>query len=365
MATASKDFTRSRAERVAPPAAAATPRAGDASMGRLWVAIGALWLALMAWVWGGWIVSGDFKANKLGSSVAPHSYKVFIHSVEVFAVAVTLWILWRFVLSGRLRTGSLTFDGLFFLACWTLFFQEPWINWTSYQFMYSTVGINFGSWTSHIPLWSSPNSQLVPVPIVWAGTAYLWLVAIPAYAGSRLMSALRARHPGIGFFRLIGTTFAAYVVFDLILETVIVRTQLFSYASTVPSLTLFAGHKYQFPLYETVSWCSTYLGLACIHHFRDDRGRTFVERGIDALRIGGRRRTFARWLAVMGACQLVMLFTYNIPYAYWGLRAGPTPKSLVDATWRNGGVCGPGTRYACPNPHDPLARRGSPTNRIR
>ena len=150
-------------------------------MGRFWVTVGTLWLALAAWAWGGWVISGDFNANTLGRSQAPQWYKAFVHSVEVFAVVVSLYILWRFVVRDKLRTGSLSFDGLFFLACWMLLIQEPWINWTSYQFMYSTVAINFGSWTSHIPLWSSPNSQLVPLPIVWVGTAYLWLVAVPAW----------------------------------------------------------------------------------------------------------------------------------------------------------------------------------------
>jgi hypothetical protein len=339
----------------APPSAAGL-RSTDAAAGRFWIAVGAFWLGLMAWAWGGWIISGDFHANKLGAGAAPEWYKVYIHGVEVFAVIVTILILYRFVIRDRLRSGRLSFDALFFLACWTLFFQEPWINWSGDQFMYSTVGINFGSWTSHIPLWSSPNSQIVPVPILWAGTAYLWLVAIPAYAGSRLMTRLRARNPGIGFFRLLGTTFLAYVVFDLILEMFITRTQLFSYSSTVPSLTLFAGTKYQFPLYETVSWCLTYLGLACIHHFRDDKGRTLVERGVDSLKVTGRAKTFCRWLAIMGACQLVMLVTYNIPYVYWGLHSGPTPRALQQDLWRSGGVCGPKAAFSCATPGHPLPR---------
>jgi hypothetical protein len=362
VATSTKPAARPDGLAAQTPAPISGPRATDPSVGRFWVIVGGAWLALMLYVWGAWIVSGDFKANKLGAGGAPQWYKVFIHSVEVFAVLVTAYILWRFVVKAKLQTGSMSFDGLFFLACWALLFQEPWINWTSTQFMYSTVAINFGSWTSHIPLWSSPNSQLVPLPIVWVGTSYLWLVAIPAWAGSRFMTYLRGRDPEIGFFRLLATTFGAYVVFDLVLETFILRTQLFSYASTVPSLTLFAGTRYQFPIYETVSWCSTYLGLACIHHFRDDKGRTMVERGIDRLKVTGRAKTFCRWLAIMGACQLVMLVTYNIPYVYWGMHSGPIPKGLIDDTWRNGGVCGPNDAYPCPTPGHALPRIGLPGN---
>ena len=349
----------------APPVSALTgPRSTDASVGRMWVGIGALWFAFCVYVWGAWIVSGDFKQNTLGRNLAPHWYVVFIRCVEVFAVLVTAWILWQFVIKSKLHTGRFSFDALFFLGCWMLLIQEPWINWTSTQFMYSTVAVNFGSWTSHVPGWSSPNSQLVPLPIIWVGTAYLWLVAIPSWAGSKFMTRLRAKRPDIGFFRLVGTTFLAFVVFDLVLESIITRTQLFSYAAAVPSLTLFAGTKYQFPLYETVSWCGTYTGLACINHFRDDKGRTLVERGIDAMGVRGRTKTFCRFLAIMGACQLVMLVTYNIPYAYWGMHAGPVPRSLATETWRNGGVCGPTSAYDCPTPKEPIARSSSPTNRI-
>jgi hypothetical protein len=124
------------AQEAAPPPAVGL-RSTDAAAGRMWVTIGAAWLALMIWAWGGWILGKDFKANHRGENAAPQWYKDYIHGVEVFAVLVTLYILWRFVIRGRLRTGRLTFDGLFFLGCWTLFFQEPWINWSGTQFMYS------------------------------------------------------------------------------------------------------------------------------------------------------------------------------------------------------------------------------------
>ena len=60
----------------------------------------------------------------------------------------------------------------------------------------------------------------------------------------------------------------------------------------IPSLSLWAGTDHQFPIYETISWAGTYTVLACLHYFRDDRGRSLPERGIDALHIrSGRLRT--------------------------------------------------------------------------
>ncbi|MEA2169307.1 MAG: hypothetical protein QOF76_2607 [Solirubrobacteraceae bacterium] len=333
------------------------------SVAKVWVVHGALWFGLIVYCWTAWVVSGDFTPNTIGRDLAPDWYTAMCIGVEIFAAIVTAAILWIFVIRTKLRTGSLAFDGLFFLSCWLLFFQEPWINWTSLQFIYTTSMINFGSWVDHIPGWSAPNGALMPVGLVY-GTMYLWLVGIPSYYTSKFMTRMTARNPGIGIFKLLGVTFGALVVFDLVLETVIVRTGLFSYGATIPSLTLFAGTEHQFPLYETLSWCGTYLGLGCLHFFRDDRGRSLPERGIDSLRLGGRANTFARFLAIAGACQLVMLVTYNIPYQVYALHAGPIPKALQAKSWRMAGMCGPGTNYSCPAPGLPIARRSSPTNRI-
>lgn len=347
-------------EAVAP----AIDRAGEErTSAKLWILHGALWFGLAWYVWIAWVASGDFETNTIGRGQEPDWYVTLMRGWEGFALVVTLLIFWAFVVRPKLRTGRLSFDGLFCLGCAMICLQEPWINWTSLQFLYSSTSINFGSWTRHVPGWSSPNPELVPLS-AWALTAYFWLVAIPAYCGSRLMGWLRARNASISRFRLIAYAYLAFCAFDLVLESFITRTQLFSYGSVVPELTLWAGTDHQFPIYETVSWAGTYTVLACLHFFRDDQGRSLPERGIDRLRVAsGRLRTFLRFLAIMGACQLTILVTYNIPYVYWGLHA-EMPKVFVEREWRTAGVCGPETAYDCPSPKNPISRRSSPTNRV-
>jgi hypothetical protein len=345
--------------------ASAPPQREPAEVGwaKVLVLHGAAWLALIVYVWTAWVVSGDFKTNTRGRGLEPQWYVTLMHVWEIFALVSSVVIMWWFVIRPRIKTGRMTFDGLFFLSCLALCFQEPWINWTGYQFTYSTTSINFGSFTSHIPGWSSPNSELVPLS-AWALSAYFWLVGIPGWAGSKFMQRLRTKNPSISGLRMIIYAYLAFCVFDLLLESFITRTQLFNYASVVPELSLWPGTDHQFPLYETVSWAGTYTGLACLHFFRDDKGRTLAERGIDRLKIKKEGlRTFARYLALMGACQLVMLFTYNIPYAYWGLHA-QMAKPFVEREWRTAGVCGPTTAYDCPSPETPIARKSSPTNRV-
>jgi len=351
-----------------PPPATVTapvvdPAAEERTRAKLWILHGAAWLALAWYCWIAWVVSGDFETNTIGRGQEPDWYVNVMRGWEVFALVVTVAILWWFVARPKLKTGRLSFDGLFCLGCAMMFFQEPWINWTTLQFLYSSTSVNFGSWLGHIPGWSSPNPELVPVS-AWAGTAYLWLVAIPAFAGSRFMSRLRGRDPAIGRWKMIGLTYLAFCAFDLVLESFITRTQLFSYGSVVPELSLWAGTDHQFPLYETVCWAGTYTALSCLHFFRDDRGLSLPERGIERLQIGSARlKTFARFLAIMGVCQLAILFTYNIPYQLFALHS-EMPKAFVEREWRTAGVCGPKTAYDCPSRETPIPRRDSPTNRV-
>lgn len=331
-----------------------------------WILNGGLWLALIVYVLTMWVVSGDFETNTIGRGQEPTWFVVLVRVVEVlFGVVFTGFLLWHFVIRPKIRTKRFTFTGLYFMAGFLMFVQEPWLNWTSYQFLYSTTFVNFGSFLRWVPGWSSPNGKLIPFPLVYMA-AYIWMSAFAGYLGSRYMARRRAKDPTIGTARMIGQTLLWMLLFDFILEFVMVRTQLISFASTIKELTLWAGTDHQWPLYEPFHWAGTWLLLACIHFFRDDRGRSLPERHIDKLPI--RRegtRTFLRFLAIMGACQLTILVAFNLPYQLWALHSGPMPKEFIERPWRIAGVCGPGTKYACPDPELPIARRGASTNRTR
>lgn len=320
---------------------------------------------MIAYCWTAWVVSGDFTPNTLGRGLEPLWYVILVRCVEViFGILVTGWLLWHYVVKPKIRTRQFTFTGLYFMAGFLMSFQEPWINWTSYQFLYATTFVNFGSWLPHIPGWSSPNGQIIPMPLVYF-TAYLWMSAMAGYLGSLYMSRMRGRNPGVGNGRLLAQTAAIMLLADVVLELIMTRTQLISYGTTVERLTLFAGTDHQFPIYEPFHWAGTWLLLSCIHFFRDDRGLSIPERGVEKIvKSKGKLNTFARFVALVGACQLTILFAFNIPYQLWALHSGPMPKSLVTKEWRTAGVCGPSTAYACPDPRLPIAREGSPTNRI-
>jgi hypothetical protein len=339
----------------------AAVRDEQATAAKLWVAHGALWLALIAYVWTAWVVSGDFAVNAIGRGDEPDWYVILVRAVEVvFGVLISGWIIWHFIVAPKLRTGRLSFDGLFFLACWLMFFQEPWMNWINLQFLYATTFVNFGSWLGQIPGWSLPNGELIPVPMVY-GMAYLWMVGLGGWAGSRYMARQRRKDPGRSTGRLVWQTFGVMVLVDLAVESVMVHTQLINYPSTVHELTLWAGTDHQFPLYEALSWPGTFIIISSLHFFRDDEGRSWPERGIDRMRIrSGKLKTAARFAAIAGVCQLAILVTFNIPYQVWGLHSDPVPAAYLKRDWRMAGVCGPHTQYDCRQADASRPRRQQP-----
>ena len=217
--------------------------------------------------------------------------------------------------------------------------------------------MNFGAWTAGIfPGWTAPNSQLIAEPVLiifwsWA------LFAIPATmlvcAGMR--SAMR-RFPSLG---LPGAIFAAFVVlamWDLIGETVFIRSGLCSYPGSIRSLSLWGGHYYRFPLYESAT-----LGLALtmtmlLLYLRNDRGETWVERGIDKLQVNRTAKELMRLLAVIGFVNMAIMFCWTIPMQWIGTHADPYPDDLPSYSQKNS-FCGPGTGYECPGPKIAMPRR--------
>jgi hypothetical protein len=75
-----------------------------------------------------------------------------------------------------------------------------------------------------------------------------------------------------------------------------------------------------------------------------------------------------RFLALVGACNVIFLVCYSLPNALLGLYASPWPKDVIDRSYFSY-LCGPGTDYACPGPGIPIPRPDSvhvdPDGRLR
>jgi hypothetical protein len=150
-----------------------------------------------------------------------------------------------------------------------------------------------------------------------------------------------------------------FVVVDLLVEPQMARLGFWSFGGSISWLTLFHGHYYQFPIYESLFISAMWTAWAAIRFFRDDSGHLITDRGIEKLRVQGGKRTCVRFLALVGAFNIAFLLLYNIPIQVFALNADSWPTDVTQRTYMTNGLCGVGTSYACSGPSVPIPRPGS------
>ena len=129
---------------------------------------------------------------------------------------------------------------------------------------------------------------------------------------------------------------------------------LYVYPGAIQSLSINAGTYYQWPLYEGVLYGGVMAGLCSLRYFTDDKGRTFVEKGLDQIQGGFFKQQFTRFLAIFAACSMIFFFLYNVPVQFFALHADPWPEDIQKRSYFTMGVCGEGTGRLCPHPALPI-----------
>jgi hypothetical protein len=121
-------------------------------------------------------------------------------------------------------------------------------------------------------------------------------------------------------------------------------------------MTLNAGHYYEFPVYQGITASLLYTSWGALRFFRDDRGRSFAERGIDQVTASACVKGWMRFFAVSGAITAIFFAFYHVPNALIALRGDAWPQDVQQRSYLTSGVCGPGTDVACPDPRVPFPR---------
>jgi hypothetical protein len=321
----------------------------------IWAVVGALFVVLFAYVMLRWVTGPNFRAVPAGPDIPPTWMKAVAHTIEVITIVVFAATLWHYVIRPWRREGELSHDGLMVLALVTLYWQNTLPNFLVHGTLLSSAFTNFGSWYQYIPGWVSPNmSRLPEAPVAWGLCYACWFVFFPMKAGARFTHWFGRRHPALSAIRVFVVAYVGFMVLDFVLEGVFLRTGMYAYASTVHGWTLFAGKTYQFPIYEILSWGLAWTLYATLYAYRDDRGMTLVERGVEKLRVGRKRRKLVRLLALVGVFNLIFLGQNAFMIAI-SPHADPWPRGYK--SYLVNGLCGPKTAYACPAPHVPIPKQ--------
>lgn len=313
-----------------------------------WAALGASFLALEVWVLARWVQSGDVAATGTGDDPVPAYMRVIIHGAEVGSVLAFIVFGWCLLVRPWQRERRITLDGLFCLVFASLFWQDTLSNYLRPWFTYNAEFINLGNWDSHVPGWASDHGSLLAAPL-FIHLAYVWGIFGAVVLGCGVMRRAVARWPGLPKPALVGVAFGWFVLVEGVAELSMLLSGVASYPGSIAELTLFHGHYYQFPIYEWFLFAGVWTSWACLRFFRDDRGRTWPERGIDAVRLSPSRTSGLRFLALAGAANALFLVAYSIPNALFGLAADPWPDDVLNRSYFSY-LCQEEGEYPCPEP---------------
>jgi Spirocyclase AveC-like len=324
-----------------------------------WAAAGVLFVLLEAYVLTRWIASGQATPTPTGRDPIPGYTRVAIVAMEVSLPLLALATIWFYLIKPWRRAGQLTTDGMLLLGWLSAYFlQDTVLNYTQTWFLYNSYQLNLGSWNSQIPGWLSPSGHLLPEPMLIWGPGYIVLCfLIPCVLGCKFLRWLRQRRPQSSKAGAIATLYAVMVAYDIVMEVPFLRLNTYAYAGSIRPLTLFAGHTYQFPIYEALLAAFWFTIPAAVRYYVDDRGRTFVERGVDDVKASPRQKRTLKCFAIIGLIQVLAL-GYNIGMQEFATHADAFPSGYK--SWMLNGLCGKGSPYPCPGPNTDIPRGNRP-----
>jgi hypothetical protein len=321
-------------------------------------AVGAGAIALQLFVYGRWLASGP-TATPTGTDPVPGWMEAAVVAHEIASPVVALVCVYHFIVKPWRRNGHLTLNGRVLIACLLMYWQDLGSNYFNHVYTYNAAFVNFGSWYNFIPGWASPRGGHLVEPIIFIGPAYAYSFLLPALLLVTVMRRAKARWPLVGPFKLLSAALFVGGLLDILVEVTWARLGLYTFTGTIPSLTVFSGHYYQFPVYEVILIAFLWTGFAALLYFRDDQGNTVAERGVDDLRATARQKSGLRFLAIVGYANAA-LFAYNVCFGAFTLF--PSFRWAEDIvqnrSYLRNEVCGASTTYACPGADIPIPRRG-------
>ena len=322
-----------------------------------WALIGGALLAVQLLVWARWITGPYFVRVPAGPSVPPTWMRIVLvtwTSVIMLGFPVALYYVvirpWR-------RERRITTDGMLMGAFGLAFFQDPLLNYLNSWCTYNTWMFNRGSWVMDVPGWVSWNKpgQMMAEPLLMNAPGYSWGVLLCTMLGCWVMRRAKLRWPNIGVAGLLGVLVVFTFFFDIVMEGLFLMPMgLFTYPGAIRSLSLFPGTYHQYPIYEGLLWGGVQAGFCSLRYFTDDRGRTFVERGLEHVRGGAVKRESTRFLAIFAAVSLFFFVFYTIPAQWLAMHADPWPEDIQKRSYFTMGICGEGTGRLCPHPSLPI-----------
>ena len=353
------------AERVEHPRRENAPLAVDAAPRtsapvKWWAAVGAVYLVFMVAVLTNWVLGPLFKTVPVGPTPVPTFMKVAIVFFEVLAIPAILGCFYFMVVKPLRRDGKLSVDGALTIAFATLWFQDPLSAYSGTWFTYNAWALNYGSWVNSVPFATgkaAPGAMLVE-PILIVPGAYVYCFVAAMFAGSWVMRTARKRWPQLSPVQLGVICVVAMFAFDIVLEGVMfMPLGVWEYPGG--HFNIFPNTYHKFPLTEMITAGSAFASVAILRFFKNDRGETLADRGVESLKVSDGRKSLLRALAMIGFVNMLFFGLYNVANTWTATRMADWPADLQKRSYLTNGLCGEGTDQMCPGPAVPQFRNNN------
>lgn len=341
-----------------PPMASA---AGRKPPVKAWALVGLAFLTLYGYIVAKWLTGPHTQRVDAGPSEVPGWMKTAYDIYLPLGIVAMVGVLYWFIVRPWIRERRVTTNGLMVIVFVISVIQDPWLNYYVPVATYNTHLWNAGSWVNDVPGWQSYGTagHQMTEPLLFSVPMYVYALLPLALLGTWIMRRAKARCPNIGTLGLLAVCFAALGTIGMVLEIAFLQLGFYGYRSATPELTLFHGHFYQYPVYEMPFLGAWLTSFSALLYFKNDKGQTLVERGVDQLRASAAQKVALRFLALTGAMSVIFLVTYNVPWQFFALKNEAWPADVQNRSYLTSGMCGPGTDRACPGPDLPIALQDS------
>lgn len=305
-------------------------------------------LFVHGWTFIAWLADGPHQITEFrgGDKRAEIGARVF----EGAFIVLSIWIIYRLIQGCRREGKILTFDVMFCIVCGSMFFfVNAGNNVFMPMFSVSSEFVNVNDPCGNNPIIVNPDCGRFPNPILFLGLMEAFGLLGCAMLLGVVVRAAQKRWPGLSKPQLFLVVCVGGCLLVLGEPAILLPLHLWTFPGTPLSVEI-GGDGFRYPFFPEVFVFGLWIGItASIRIFKDDLGRSFVERGLE--HHGPRVRNGIAMLALYG---IVMTSTWVISTApMWllGFNQGKWDQDLP-AHIKNG-LCdispGDKTRYGpCP-----------------
>ena len=319
--------------------------------------VGALLLAVEAYLLLRWITGPQFQSVSPGPSIQPDWMRITLDVGQVVCPIAAGWFIYWFAIRPWRRQRRLTPEGMLCVAMLLTSLYDPLSSYFQVWFTYNANLVNRGWIAAYIPGWISyhaPGASIAWPPLI-IPSFYVFGASGIVILTTYLMRAAVRRWPTVSNLRLLGAVWVATFLLCLVAEGLLfVRLGFWTLDGGLPAI--FNDHYYRYPWNEALVAANGFTMLCALMYYRNDRGETFVERGIETLRGSTGRRATLQALAFFGGIQLTVLLGYHLPQVFIAGNSVEWPADIQQRSYFNNHLCGDGTGRACPGPGVPIAR---------